>query len=333
MAKRSVRESRAQVDATIRSMEQTGTAAGIQVTPYPVNCDRGTDGDCVVHHVYSVEEAKDVAAEVEYGFGAATLNPFYVFARPSFPNLFGTGVDFEVQGLWGFDVGSELGDLCAGQDCYERTVSAAIVRPHVFGTRADAGITGQFQRRTTPARGRIDSALLDARLSWRVGEHWNVYTGYLFQLANISKDLVKPLGGTGGATPYIDRSEAIVSDLTGLLQVGAAWDRADNAFNPNKGFLATFDARIASPFLGGRDWWVMVNGAWQHFIPIPATGDRLQVRYSLSYGHAVPFQGPLAPTTSIPEVWRYYGGGTAALGLRGILPETMVLDIEEVPLP
>jgi outer membrane protein assembly factor BamA len=203
-------------------------------------------------------------------------------------------------------------------------------------------IAGQVQRRVTPARGRIDSALGQVRLTWPINDKWQVYVGYLVQAANVSKSLVKPRPasgtscGTAGNLPctFPNRSEAIVADRTAALQTGAAWQRVDNPFNPDKGFIATADAMLASPWLGGQDWWFRYEFGWQHFIPIPRTNQRLGFRYSLNYGHAIPIpNAPGADTRSIPEVWRYFGGGTVDLGLRGIEPQTMLIDIEEIPGP
>jgi hypothetical protein len=175
------------------------------------------------------------------------------------------------------------------------------------------------------------------RLSRRFRE-WTFYTGYLFQVANVSKDITKPLAGIDGA--WTNRGGGVVSDLTGLIDTGAVLTRVDNAFNPHRGFLATMDIKLASPWLGGKDWWARVDLSWQHFIPlkIPGTQERINFRYALRYGQLFPFHGPgfrgqTVETNTVPDVWRYYGGGTADLGLRGILPETMLVDVEQIELP
>jgi outer membrane protein assembly factor BamA len=125
-----------------------------------------------------------------------------------------------------------------------------------------------------------------------------------------------------------------VPDRTAAFQTGVRWENVDNAFNPSDGIIATGDAMWASPYFGGRDWWLRFDFTWEHFIPIKRTDKRLNFRYALTYGHAVPLPGlPGAQTTSVPEVWRYFGGGTRDLGLRGILPQTMLVDIEEIRGP
>ncbi|MGB1275957.1 MAG: BamA/TamA family outer membrane protein, partial [Nannocystaceae bacterium] len=104
-----------------------------------------------------------------------------------------------------------------------------------------------------------------------------------------------------------------------------------NPFNPEDGFIATADFMFASPIFGGRDWWLRGELSWQQFLPIPRTQNRLNFRYALRYGHAAPLRGlPFAETTSIPEVWRYFGGGTVDRGIRGVTPETMLVDVEEI---
>ncbi|NVB41670.1 BamA/TamA family outer membrane protein [Pseudenhygromyxa sp. WMMC2535] len=325
------------VDASAASIEATGVARSVTITPYPVGCYWDEPGPCQVHQVVAFEEAKDVAMTIDFGFGAATLNPFYVFANPAFPNLFGTGWDLSLEGRWGFDLSTVLegSDLCAGQDCYERLAAATLSRPHIFASAVDLDINGRVQSRATPARGEILSVVGSLRLSRRFRE-WTFYVGYLFQLANVSKDIVKPL--VGAEDDWVNRGGGVVADLTGLIDTGVLLTRVDNPFNPYDGFLATMDIKLASPWLGGNDWWARIDLSWQHFIPIPRTQDRLNFRYSLRYGQLVPFHGPgfggeEVGTDTVPDVWRYYGGGTADLGLRGILPETMLVDVEQVELP
>lgn len=321
------------VDKTVGGLEASGVARTVQVVRYPVGCESTEEGECTVHQVLAIEESKDYTMDVSYGAGIATLNPFYVFLRPSLPNLFGTGIDLELDGLYGFDLSDLLDetDICAGQNCFERSARGSLSRPHLAGSNVNLDITGQYQRRETPARGRIITAFGQLRFTWALPSGLTLYSGYLFQSANITEDVVKPLSGSSGA--WTNRGEAIVSDRTGLVEAGAAFSRIDNAFNPHDGFIAALDLRLASPLLGGEDWWFRGDITWQHFIPIPRTQDRLDFRYSLRYGHAIPFSGFLAETTAIPEVWRYYGGGTQDLGLRGILAETWLVDVEQIDLP
>jgi outer membrane protein assembly factor BamA len=324
---------RSRVQRSVQRIEGTGTARGVTVTPYPVACHSDEPGKCRVHQVVTIEEAKDLTLDVDYGLGAATLNPTYVFLRPKFPNMWGTGWDFEIGGLYGLDwsrIGATF-DFCDDQPCYEQSARATLGHPHIFGSVLDFELVGQVQRRVTPARGEIFSAYGNPRLTLRIDERWRVYFGYLIQQANIAKDLVKPLGGSN--TPWVNRGQAVVPDRTGLIETGVRLSGADNPFNPNEGFLAGIDVKLASPYLGGQDWWGRIDLFWQHFIPIPRTDDRLSFRYSLRFGELFPFSFAGTETTSVPEVWRYYGGGTADLGIRGILPETMLVDFEEIALP
>ncbi len=326
------------VDASAASIEASGVAKSVTISPYPVGCAFDEDGPCYVHQVVVFEEAKDVAMTIDFGFGAATLNPFYLFANPTFPNMWGTGWDLALEGRWGFDLSKALDatELCAGQHCYERLAAATISRPHIFASEFDLDISSRIQQRATPARGEIISIVVSPRISRQFRE-WTFYAGYLFQFANVSKDLSKPLAS---ADVWVNRTGGIVSDRTGLFDTGVVLNRVDNAFNPHDGFKATMDIKLASPWFGGQDWWARFDIAWQQFIPlpIPRTQERLNFRYSLRYGHLVPFHGPgfhgeTGETDTVPDVWRYYGGGTADLGIRGILPETMLVDIEEIELP
>ena len=270
------RYEQSRVDSSLGSMQETGTISGGTVTSYDVGCQAEDEVTakgaprCTINQIVSVEEAKDITADLRLGFGAQTLNPLYVFIRPSFPNVFGTAVDIEAEALWGFPLSNLLSatDLCGGFECFERHASATFIRNHIFGTRANLEITGQFSRRVTPARGRVDAAFGQLRFTWRVGERANMYSGYLIQLANLSKDSVRPLGG--GAGEVISRRDAIVSDRTGALEAGYAWTNTDNPFNPNKGIIASVALRLASPLLAGQDWWFSHGLTFQQFVPIRA---------------------------------------------------------------
>jgi outer membrane protein assembly factor BamA len=331
------------VDETRANIEGTGVAETVTITEQQVGCDLTDDAErCVVHEVVSITEAKDRAMDLSWGFGGATLDPLYGFVRPSFPNVWGTAWDLNLDAHVGANIPALSQSLCGGEDCYERSGRAELVRQRIFASPLTFQVGGQVQRRVTPARGQIDSALGEIRFTLPIRDKWKLYWGYVFQVANISKDLVKPtLGaetGCGSDGSLVcrppNRREAIVPDRTGALQIGASWADVDNASNPDDGFIATFDGLLASPYFGGLDWWMRGELAWQHFIPIPRTDRRLNFRYAVRYGHAVPLPGlPGASTTSIPEIWRYFGGGTADLGIRGIEPQTMLVDIEEVVGP
>ncbi len=333
--KRGYTYSKSKVDQTREHIDGTGVAESVVITPHPVNCEVDAPGTCEVHEVIEIREAKDVAMNISGGLGLATLDPLYVFLTPSFPNVFGTAWDFDVHGHFGFDV-SDLPSAgllqadCSNQRCFERSVRGNLQRPRFLASPLTLKITGQVQQRATPARGEVVSILGTLGFQWPISKRWQLYFGYLIQAANISKDVYKSTTTPGSLV--INRRDAIVTDRTGALQVGATYTNIeDNPFNPDEGFIATADLMFASPAFGGLDWWVRGELSWQQFIMIPRTQNRLNFRYSLRYGHAVPLSGlPLAETTSIPEVWRYFGGGTVDRGIRGITPETMLVDVEEI---
>ncbi|MBL4683857.1 MAG: BamA/TamA family outer membrane protein, partial [Nannocystaceae bacterium] len=352
----------AQVEELRRRIEGIGVTESVIIDEHRVGCGFDDDGPCVVNHVVAITESKDRSLDLAWGFGGATLDPFYGFLRPSFPNIAGFGWDLSLEGHFGTKVPTLTERICDGEGCYERSAGAALVHRRIFGLDPTAEFNFQVQRRVTPARGQIDSALGQARLAWpfhfdrsrtraRAGrrersriydDELRVYAGYLVQIANISKDVAKTTLGAietcsaNESEPCRppDRGEAIVPDVTAGGVAGLAWERVDNPFNPNDGIVASFDGMIASPWVGGRDWWIRGEVSFRQFIPIPRTDDRLNLRYSLRYGHAIPLPNlPGASTTSIPEVWRYFGGGTTDLGVRGMEPQTMLVDIEETRGP
>ena len=340
--------SKSAIDRTRAGIDGMGVTENVVIRPQPRNCSLDSDPNrpCVVHQVVSITESKDRAMDIEWGFGAATLDPLYGFVRPSFPNMWGTAWDLAFDAHVGANLPTLRDAFCIGEDCYERSGRVSLARRRIGGSPLTFDITGQVQRRATPARGQIDSALIELRLTWPINKHWQVYTSYLVQVANISKDLAKPtLGtdtgcGTSGLAPCRppNRSESIVPDRTAAIRTGARWEQVDNAFNPEKGVILTADAMLASPCLGGQDWWAKLDFGWEHFIPL-GQNRRWNFRYALTYGHEVPIPLPRrcaggdSRTTSVPEVWRYFGGGTRDLGVRGILPQTMLLDIETIRGP
>ena len=335
--------SRAAAEQTRDNIDGLGVAETVDVTPYPTGCELdSTSNECVVHQVVEMRESKDYAVKVEGGLGFATLDPFYVFLHPTFANIFGTAWDLELLGHFGFNTSNVpagvpfLGD-CAGQRCYERSARANLTRQRIFASPLTFSLGGQYQQRLTPARGRIESAIGTLIFTYPINKRWQTYFGYLIQRSNISQDVAKPVfdpavPADGGAAGIVNRRDAIVSDRTGALQLGFNYTNVeDNPFNPDDGILATADLKLASPYLGGIDWFIRADLSWQHFIPIPRTQGRLNFRYALRYGQAIPLPGlPMTDTRSVPEIWRYFGGGTVDLGLRGLLPETMLVDIERI---
>jgi outer membrane protein assembly factor BamA len=340
--------SKSAVDRTRAGIDGMGVTENVAIRPQPRNCtlDSDPNRDCVVHQVVSITESKDRAMDIEWGFGAATLDPLYGFVRPSFPNMWGTAWDLAFDAHVGANIPALRDAFCIGEDCYERSGRVSLTRRRIGGSPLTFDITGQVQRRATPARGQIDSALVEVRLTWPITKQWSVFTSYLVQVANISKDLAKPTLGTDtgcGASGMSscrppNRGEAIVPDRTAALRTGARWERVDNAFNPDKGVILSAEAMLASPCLGGQDWWAKLDFGWEHFVPL-GQNQRWNFRYALAYGHEVPIPLPRrcaggdSRTSSVPEVWRYFGGGTRDLGVRGILPQTMLLDIETIRGP
>ncbi|WP_434416226.1 BamA/TamA family outer membrane protein [Nannocystis pusilla] len=334
--------SRAKADESRANVDGLNVAESTELTAYPTGCDLDdAPGErCTVHQVLEMRESKDVSVKLQGGVGLATLDPFYVFLHPIFPNLFGTAWDLNVLGHYGFNTSQFssnvpfLGD-CAGQPCYERSVRGRLARPRIFATPLTLEINGQYQRRVTPARGPIELAVGNITLSYSRSRALQLYVGYLIQKSNISQDVAKPAFTPEtelGLPSVVNRRDAIVSDRTGALTAGFTYNNTENPSNPEKGIIVQGDLRFASPYFGGQDWFIRTDLAFQHFIPIPRTAGRLNFRYALRYGHAIPL--PNLPGGSgaagVPEIWRYWGGGTADLGLRGIFPETMLVDIEEI---
>jgi len=334
------------LDVTREHIDGTGVTESVRISPQEVGCDfdEPSSKSCRVHEIVTIQEGKDRALDLGWGFGSATLDPAYVFVRPVFPNIFGTGWELELDGHYGlaalFQNRETFVRDASGVDgtgfrcyrpCYEHSARGSFYHRRIFGSPLTFAITGQFQRRVTPARGIVDTAQGSVRLTWPLSRKFEIYLDYLIQLANISKDLVRPSYGSETIPP--NRREAIVQDRTGAFEAGLAFHTVDNALAPKKGIMATLDTRMASPYFGGRDWWFQTEASFRHFIPLPGAQKRFTFSYSLRYGHSVPLPNLSgAHTTSIPEVWRFFGGGTVDFGLRGIVPQTMLSDIEAISL-
>jgi outer membrane protein assembly factor BamA len=212
------------VEETRNQIEGVGVTESVAIAEHAEGCELSDDDDrCVVHEVITITESKDRAMDLSWGFGAATLDPGYGFVRPTFPNVWGTAWDIHLDAHVGANAPALTQQFCGGEDCYERSGRATVSRRRIFSSPLTFELSGQVQRRVTPARGRIDSALGELRFTWPLREHWRMYWGYLVQVANISKDVVKPtLGvdvGCGSDGSLVcrppNRAEAIVPDRTG----------------------------------------------------------------------------------------------------------------------
>lgn len=320
---------RSAVERSVQGIESLGVTRAVGTTPFPIGCTEAGARDCEVHHAFEIREASDLFMDVRYGLGAATLNPLYVFIQPTFPNLAGTAWRLRLDGSYGFDlVGNRNNiDICDRAQCFERRAGGEFSRAHLPGMNVGVQLGGQYQRRMTPARGEVITINATGRLNWRLRNGLAFYTGYRFQRANLSEDMVKPIGGSSGT--WVNRAYAVVRDNTGLIEGGLQYNRLDNPFNPSRGYLINVDLAQASRWLGGGDWWSKIDISWQHFIPLNRLSPRLSLRYALRYGQIFPFR--FLDTQTAPKIWRYYGGGSFDLGIRGIQPETLLADVEEIP--
>ena len=114
-------------------------------------------------------ESKDRLVDLSWGFGGATLDPLYGFIRPTFPNMWGTAWDLQLDGHLGANAPGLTDAFCNGEDCFERRARLSLVRPRIFASPLTFDITSSVQRRVTRARGRIDSALARLRFIGNAG--------------------------------------------------------------------------------------------------------------------------------------------------------------------
>jgi hypothetical protein len=337
---------RALAESTRDNIEGLGVAESVEITPYPVGCELDSsprsDGEasqCVVHQVVEMRESKDYAMALTGGLGFATLDPFYLFLTPSSQHV------RHRLGLRGprplrlLDQGVPAGVPFLG-DC----AGAALLRAQrPRQPRAPADL-----RQPADPRGRrhLPAAPHPRARPHRVGDrHPHLLyrdqppPAAVLRLPDPAQQhqpgrrqaRLRPLGPEPSAPRPASSTAATRSSPTAPARCRSAspTPTSRTPSTPTRASSPTPTSSSPARYLGGIDWFLRADLSFQHFIPIPRTDNRLNFRYSLRYGQAIPLPGlPITDTSSVPEIWRYFGGGTVDLGIRGLLPETMLVDIE-----
>ena len=296
--------------------------------------DTTTAGE--VNAVVEVVERYDYRAQVNAELGYSSYNGLFVRLIPSFKNLFGTGVSFDVAGTVGLDLARYLsnGDPRLRQLSAEATLRFPQWLSHrISPVEFQTELTAFHRRQDDPRFGVVttDGATLTLSRTWerkRIGSRAAraITTGlhYDFRLRERPTDVLRPIGADD------DQPQVPVSTRTGSAGVSFEWEqRVDRAgslspLGPEAGFR--FEARVslASIYLGGQDTFLKLSTAGSKYWPL---GKSLVLRADLRYDQGVPLGGAVL----LPDVERFFAGGDATV--RGYDDDRLATEIVQVGVP
>jgi outer membrane protein assembly factor BamA len=286
--------------------------------------------------VVDVVERYDFLAQVDTEAGYSSYNGAFLKLIPSFKNLFGIGMSFDIAGTIGFDLAQYLssGNATLRQLSAEATFRvpqwlSRRISPVEFQTE----LTAFHRRQDTPRFGVVttDGATLTLSRTWerkRIGARAAraITTGlhYDFRLRQRPIDVLRPVGADD------DQTQVPISTRTGSVGVSFEWEqRVDRqgTLSPlaaEAGFRFEAQASVASVYLGGQDTFLKLSTAGSKYWPI---GSNLVIRGDLRYDQGV----PLGSAVLLPEVERFFAGGDATV--RGYDDERLATEILQVGVP
>jgi outer membrane protein assembly factor BamA len=289
-----------------------------------------------VNAVVEVVERYDFLAQVDAEAGYSSYNGAFLKLIPSFKNLFGVGISFDITGTIGFDLAGYLsnGDPKLRQLSAEATLRvpqwlSRRISPVEFQTE----LTAFHRRQDTPRFGVVttDGATLTLSRTWerkRIGKRAAraITTGlhYDFRLRERPIDVLRPLGADD------DQTQVPISTRTGSVGLTFEWEqRVDrqgtlSPLAPEAGFRFEGQASLASNYLGGQDTFLKLSTGGTKYWPV---GNSLVVRADLRYDQGV----PLGTAVLLPEVERFFAGGDATV--RGYDDERLATEIVQVGVP
>ncbi|HEU4735235.1 MAG TPA: BamA/TamA family outer membrane protein, partial [Kofleriaceae bacterium] len=295
--------------------------------------DTTTAGE--VNAVVEVVERYDFLSQVDAEAGYSSYNGAFLKLIPSFRNLFGVGMSFDIAGTIGFDIASlSAGDARLRQLSAESTFRipqwlSRRVSPVEFQTE----LTAFHRRQDTPRFGVVttDGATLTLSRTWerkRIGNRAAraITTGlhYDFRLRQRPIDVLRPVGADD------DQTQVPISTRTGSIGLTFEWEqRVDRqgTLSPlaaEAGFRFEAQASLASLYLGGQDTFLKLSTAGSKYWPI---GTHLVIRGDLRYDQGI----PLGSAVLLPEVERFFAGGDATV--RGYDDERLATEILQVGVP
>lgn len=289
-----------------------------------------------VNAVLEVVERYDFRAQVDAEAGYSSYNGAFLKLIPSFKNLFGVGVSFDVAGTIGFDLAEYLSN---GTTRLRQLSAEATLRfPQWLSRRISpvefqAELTAFHRRQDTPRFGVVttDGATLTLSRTWerkRIGPRAAraITTGlhYDFRLRERPIDVLRPLGADD------EQTQVPISTRTGSVGLTFEWEqRVDrqgtlSPLAPEAGFRFEAQVSLASLYLGGQDTFLKLSTAGSKYWLI---GKNLVLRADLRYDQGVPLGGAVL----LPEVERFFAGGDSTV--RGYDDERLATEILQIGVP
>jgi len=293
-----------------------------------------TEGE--VNAVVEVVERYDFLAQVDAEAGYSSYNGAFLKLIPSFQNLFGIGISFDVAGTIGFDLAQYLSS--GRQQLRQLSAESTLRVPQWLSRRISpvefqTELTAFHRLQDTPRFGRVttDGATLTLSRTWerkRIGKRAAraITTGlhYDFRLRERPIDVLRPAGADD------DQTQVPISTRTGSVGVTFEWEqRVDrqgtlSPLAPEAGFRFEGQASFASNYLGGQDTFLKLSTAGTKYWPV---GNNLVIRADLRYDQGIPLGGAVL----LPEVERFFAGGDATV--RGFDDERLATEIIQVGVP
>jgi outer membrane protein assembly factor BamA len=289
-----------------------------------------------VNAVVEVVERYDFRAQVDAEAGYSSYNGAFLKLIPSFKNLFGVGLAFDIAGTIGFDLAEylrsrtpRLRQLSAESTLRFPQWLSRRFSPVEFQTE----LTAFHRRQDTPRFGPVttDGATLGLSRTWerkRIGtrDARAITTGvhYDFRLRERPIDVLRPLGADD------DQTQVPISTRTGSVGVSFEWEqRVDrqHSLSPlaaEDGFRFDAQASVASTYFGGQDNFIKLSTAGTRYLPI---GNNLVLRADLRFDQGI----PLGSAVLLPEVERFFAGGDSTV--RGYDDERLATEILQVGVP
>jgi outer membrane protein assembly factor BamA len=289
-----------------------------------------------VNAVVAVVERYDFHAQIDVEAGYSSYNGAFLQLIPSFKNLFGIGISFDVAGTIGLDLAEYLrnGDAKLRQLSAEATLRvppwlSRRISPVEFQTE----LTAFHRLQDRPPFGPVttDGVTLTLSRTWerkRVGTRAAraITTGlhYDFRLRERPIDVLRPLGADN------DQTQVPIQTSTGSVGVTFEWEqRVDrqgtlSPLAPEAGFRFDAQLSLASQFLGGQDTFIKLSTGGTRYWPV---GQRLVLRADLRFDEGFPLHGAVL----LPEVERFFAGGDATV--RGYDDERLATEIVQVGVP
>jgi outer membrane protein assembly factor BamA len=289
-----------------------------------------------VNAVVEVVERYDFLAQVDAEAGYSSYNGAFLKLIPSFKNLFGIGIAFDIAGTIGFDLAEYLS---SGDPRFRQLSAEATLRVPQWLSRRISPVEFQteltaFHRlQDTPRFGKVitDGATLTLSRTWerkRIGPRAAraITTGlhYDFRLRERPIDVLRPIGADD------DQPQVPISTRTGSVGLTFEWEqRVDrqgtlSPLAPEAGFRFEGQVSLASDYLGGQDTFLKLSTAGSKYWPI---GRSLVLRADLRYDQGVPLGGAVL----LPEVERFFAGGDSTV--RGYDDERLATEIIQVGVP